>query len=176
MDNSDKGPGSDRAQRRGFRGTDENAKTKICMRWQNGNCRFGDRCNFAHGDQELRQLPPRSPRGGGAGGGRGRGGGRGGYDGGYRDEGVYMGGLAMARGGGRGQVGGYGRGTGRGGGNGGEHRPGGGGERQTSWDGAPVHGIGGWIQYQTETGEKYFHNPDSGETQWEPPAGWRPLP
>ena len=29
------------------------------FRWQNGECRFGDRCNFAHGDDELRQLPPR---------------------------------------------------------------------------------------------------------------------
>jgi hypothetical protein len=53
-----------------------------------GDCRFGDRCNFAHGEHELRSLPPRSddfgrgrggfggpPRGGF--GGRGFGGGRG---------------------------------------------------------------------------------------------------
>ncbi len=66
---------------RGFRGTAENAKTKICMRyngvyvvksaphnhppalfrsrWKSGHCRFGDQCNFAHGEEELRSLPPR---------------------------------------------------------------------------------------------------------------------
>lgn len=58
-------------------------------RWEAGHCRFGDRCNFAHGDEELRALPPR-------GGGRGRGG-RGSGEGGYRDDGG-------GRGGGRGQV------------------------------------------------------------------------
>jgi len=57
-----------------------------------GDCRFGDRCNFAHGEHELRSLPPRGddfgrgrgayggpPRGGFGGGGRGMGygGGRG---------------------------------------------------------------------------------------------------
>ena len=65
-----------------FRGNNDNAKTKLCMRcvyalsailsctrpssecddcscrWENGHCRFGDRCNFAHGKQELRQLLP----------------------------------------------------------------------------------------------------------------------
>eukprot|EP01026_Neomeris_dumetosa_P026086 TRINITY_DN21340_c0_g1_i1.p2 TRINITY_DN21340_c0_g1~~TRINITY_DN21340_c0_g1_i1.p2 ORF type:complete len:301 (-),score=50.46 TRINITY_DN21340_c0_g1_i1:802-1704(-) len=40
---------------RGFRGTPENAKTKLCMRWMSGDCRFGDRCNFAHGESELRR-------------------------------------------------------------------------------------------------------------------------
>ena len=25
----------------------------------NGHCRFGDRCNFAHGEEELRRLPAR---------------------------------------------------------------------------------------------------------------------
>eukprot|EP00955_Chlamydomonas_euryale_P067573 359869-Chlamydomonas_euryale.AAC.39 len=42
-------------------------------RWLSGECRFGDRCNFAHGEHELRALPP---RGGGYAGGGGRGGGR----------------------------------------------------------------------------------------------------
>lgn len=27
----------------------------VC-RWMNGDCRFGDRCNFAHGETELRKL------------------------------------------------------------------------------------------------------------------------
>ena len=46
--------------RRGFRGTAENAKTKLCLRWQSPEgCRFGDRCNFAHGESELRKLPSR---------------------------------------------------------------------------------------------------------------------
>lgn len=68
------------------------------QRWMQGDCRFGDRCNFAHGDHELRKLPEGAPppgagyggRGGGNFGGRGRGygggrggpGGRGGYGGG----------------------------------------------------------------------------------------------
>ena len=28
-------------------------------RWKNGHCRFGERCNFAHGEEELRRLPSR---------------------------------------------------------------------------------------------------------------------
>lgn len=54
-------------ERRGFRGTAENAKTVLCTRFTSPEgCRFGDRCNFAHGDTELRPRPPRgtSPRGG----------------------------------------------------------------------------------------------------------------
>jgi hypothetical protein len=57
-----------------------NAKTKLCLRWMNGECRFGDRCNFAHGENELRKMP--------SDGGAGRGGfpngaarGRGGFSG-----------------------------------------------------------------------------------------------
>ncbi|QDZ20445.1 hypothetical protein HOP50_04g29620 [Chloropicon primus] len=57
------GSGSSQSQsgtRRGFRGTAENAKTKLCLRWQSPEgCRFGDRCNFAHGESELRKLPSR---------------------------------------------------------------------------------------------------------------------
>ena len=30
-----------------------------CCRWKNGHCRFGERCNFAHGEEELRKLPAR---------------------------------------------------------------------------------------------------------------------
>merc|ERR1712224_528178 len=26
------------------------------MRWANGDCRFGEKCNFAHGEKELRYL------------------------------------------------------------------------------------------------------------------------
>ena len=49
--------------RRGFRGTAENAKTKLCLRWQSPEgCRFGDRCNFAHGESELRKLPSRQTK------------------------------------------------------------------------------------------------------------------
>jgi hypothetical protein len=67
-----------------------NLQTKLCTRWMSGDCRFGDRCNFAHGEHELRSLPPRSddfgrgrggfggpPRGGFGGRGMGYGGGRG---------------------------------------------------------------------------------------------------
>lgn len=52
-----------------------------------GDCRFGDRCNFAHGEHELRQEPAGGPgrgfgspgRGSFNGAGRGFGPGRGGY-------------------------------------------------------------------------------------------------
>ncbi|KFM24953.1 Zinc finger CCCH domain-containing protein 36 [Auxenochlorella protothecoides] len=56
----------DDSGRKGFRGTEENSKTRLCTRWLEGNCRFGNRCNFAHGEAELRGLPPRSrgPSGG----------------------------------------------------------------------------------------------------------------
>lgn len=38
-----------------FRGTADNAKTVLCTRFLSPEgCRFGDRCNFAHGDVELR--------------------------------------------------------------------------------------------------------------------------
>lgn len=30
----------------------------LCDRWQDGRCTFGDRCNYAHGEAELRPLPP----------------------------------------------------------------------------------------------------------------------
>merc|ERR1711920_449933 len=46
----------DKTRNIGFRGNTENAKTKLCMRWANGDCRFGDKCNFAHGEHELRRL------------------------------------------------------------------------------------------------------------------------
>eukprot|EP01026_Neomeris_dumetosa_P081410 TRINITY_DN9148_c0_g1_i2.p3 TRINITY_DN9148_c0_g1~~TRINITY_DN9148_c0_g1_i2.p3 ORF type:complete len:251 (-),score=20.10 TRINITY_DN9148_c0_g1_i2:2374-3126(-) len=52
-------PASAMSPAKGFKGTPDNAKTKMCMRWMAGDCRFGDRCNFAHGDHELRQLPKR---------------------------------------------------------------------------------------------------------------------
>jgi len=32
-----------------------NFKTKICERFSKGNCTFGDRCHFAHGEAELRK-------------------------------------------------------------------------------------------------------------------------
>jgi len=84
-DGYDRGYGGGRGsggERRGFRGTSENAKTKLCMRWMSPEgCRFGDRCNFAHGEHELRKLPPRSGAGPGGGRGGGRDGGRGGYGG-----------------------------------------------------------------------------------------------
>ncbi|KAI7837705.1 hypothetical protein COHA_008498 [Chlorella ohadii] len=146
--------GSADKPRVGFRGTAENAKTRICQRWEAGHCRFGDRCNFAHGDEELRSLPPR-------GGGRGRGG-RGGGEGGYREEG--------GRGGGRGQ--GYG-------GRGGSVANGRTRERDdVAWKaaGCPVPGPAGWTQYRTEGGEAYYHNSKTQETTWDPPEAWKNPP
>mmetsp|Transcript_5054 Transcript_5054/g.14109 ORF Transcript_5054/g.14109 Transcript_5054/m.14109 type:complete len:192 (+) Transcript_5054:202-777(+) len=65
-------------------------------------CRFGDRCNFAHGEHELRKLPPRPGGPGGGPGGRGPkdGGGRGGYGG-------YGGGWQEGYGENRGPPGGF---------------------------------------------------------------------
>ncbi|KAL4447821.1 hypothetical protein ABPG75_005040 [Micractinium tetrahymenae] len=144
------------------------------MRWEAGHCRFGDRCNFAHGEEQLRQLPPRT------GGGRGRG--RGG-EGGYREEG------GGGRGGGRGQ-GGYGRGgAGRGLANGQtpeaqqqQQPPQQQQRRQQQEDptwraaGCPVAGPQGWTQYRTEGNEVYYHNAKSQETTWDPPDCWKNPP
>ncbi|KAI6215632.1 RING finger protein unkempt [Aphelenchoides besseyi] len=33
---------------------DDRYKTAICKLWQTNNCKFGDRCDFAHGEHELR--------------------------------------------------------------------------------------------------------------------------
>ena len=30
----------------------------LCCRWQEGRCTFGERCNYAHGEADLRPLPP----------------------------------------------------------------------------------------------------------------------
>ena len=29
----------------------------LCCRWQEGRCTFGERCNYAHGEADLRPLP-----------------------------------------------------------------------------------------------------------------------
>lgn len=31
-------------------------KTKLCSHWQRGFCLYGSMCQFAHGEQELRQI------------------------------------------------------------------------------------------------------------------------
>ncbi|EKX32664.1 hypothetical protein GUITHDRAFT_55757, partial [Guillardia theta CCMP2712] len=32
-------------------------KTRLCTKWQTtGSCPYADRCNFAHGDQELQKV------------------------------------------------------------------------------------------------------------------------
>ncbi|KAK9865115.1 hypothetical protein WJX84_010406 [Apatococcus fuscideae] len=33
-------------------------KTRICNKWRDSECPFGDMCNFAHGEHDLRPLPP----------------------------------------------------------------------------------------------------------------------
>ena len=125
----------------------------MLCRWQNGECRFGDRCNFAHGDYELRQLPPRhdGPPGGGRGRGRGRG-----YGDYPRDDGYNGGG---GRGRGHPASGGYREGS----------------HEHQAWvqSGCPVSGPNGWTQYSTPTGEKYYHNSNTDETQWDVPSDWK---
>ncbi|PSC69072.1 GRAM domain-containing 1B-like [Micractinium conductrix] len=38
-------------------------KTQLCHYWAEGTCSRGDRCSFAHGEGELRSLPPTPPSG-----------------------------------------------------------------------------------------------------------------
>ncbi|KAG6536185.1 hypothetical protein ZIOFF_001234 [Zingiber officinale] len=38
-------------------GPGSNFKTKICDNFTKGSCTFGDRCHFAHGENELRKTP-----------------------------------------------------------------------------------------------------------------------
>ncbi|PNH10560.1 Zinc finger CCCH domain-containing protein 52 [Tetrabaena socialis] len=143
---------------RGFRGTAENAKTKVCTRWLMGDCRFGARCNFAHGDTELRKLPDR-PGGRGAGrGGFGQfpGSGRGGYGG--RGPGGFQGPGYEAVGY---EAVGYGQPQG--------------GPSEDVWaaQGFPVQGPNGWVMYRTrDTGEPYYHNHHNNETSWDRPGDW----
>lgn len=44
-------------------GRPANYKTRLCMKWQqHGECSFGNRCNFAHGSDELRpSAAPSAP-------------------------------------------------------------------------------------------------------------------
>lgn len=175
----------------GFRGTAENAKTKLCTRWLQGDCRFGERCNFAHGEHELRKGSegPHDGSDGGRGGYMGRGGGgRGGY--GYGGRGAPGGGRGY---GGRGYgpegdqygapaYGGYGGPqAGYGGGYGGmeqgydQMRGGPSNVPEDVWaaQGYPVPGPNGWYMYRVkETGESYYHNHRTAQTVWERPQDW----
>lgn len=169
-----------------FRGTEFNAKTRLCNRWLSPEgCRFGDKCNFAHGEHELRALPPRSPdgfQGGPPAGAPGRGGyaprGRGGY--GYGPGRGAGGRFSQARGGYGYPAGGYGYGMGGGeGGYGGDMGSSGaqgrGGMSEEAWaqSGYPTTGPNGWIMYKTkDTGEAYYHNSRTGVTQWDKPSDW----
>ena len=33
-------------------------KTRMCNKWRSGACPFGDKCTYAHGQHELRRVPP----------------------------------------------------------------------------------------------------------------------
>ncbi len=33
-------------------------KTRLCNKWRSGMCPFGDKCTYAHGQHEMRQLDP----------------------------------------------------------------------------------------------------------------------
>lgn len=33
-------------------------KTRVCIKWRQNQCLEGEHCNFAHGEHELRVLPP----------------------------------------------------------------------------------------------------------------------
>lgn len=64
----------------------------------------------------------------------------------------------------------------RGGGRGGDVRPvnGNRGMDHDAWvaSGCPISGPKGWTQYQTEDGEKYYHNSIDNTTTWEAPDCW----
>lgn len=117
------------------------------IRWEAGNCRFGDRCNFAHGDDELRDLPARPPKPLSSSG-RGRGRGRGGPPPSYRDSAI-------------------GADNGANGSRDGD-------QQHSIWvaSGRPIKGPNNWTQYTSDTGEKYYHHSVTNETQWEAPPGW----
>ncbi|CAL5223386.1 g5894 [Coccomyxa viridis] len=166
-------------QRRGFRGNAENAKTKLCMRWKNGHCRFGDRCNFAHGEEELRRLPAR---------GNGFGQGPGSYAGGEFPGGGFeapgQGGTGPGFGSGAGfRAGGVGGafGSGMGGAQmggvygGGNVRPG---PAHTGLQSAQQQipyarqGPDGWTEYRAQDGQFYYFNHHTKENTWDKPACW----
>ena len=33
-------------------------KTRMCNKWRNGSCPFGEKCTYAHGQHELRRVSP----------------------------------------------------------------------------------------------------------------------
>ncbi|KAK9904032.1 hypothetical protein WJX75_003065 [Coccomyxa subellipsoidea] len=184
-------------QRKGFRGNAENAKTKLCMRWKNGHCRFGERCNFAHGEEELRKLPARGNGFQGAGPYGGQSEYRGSFEGGgYPQRSAGPGGFNSY---GAGYSGGYGasfgnpgQGAGLGGpavGGYGSHprenanasnpgqRPGGINGRADAWGGqvpayAPVIGPEGWTEYRAADGQAYYYNHNTKENTWDKPPCW----
>ena len=109
----------------------------IFFRWLNGSCNFGPRCNFAHGDRELRPGPVREtpsdakPR----------------VDRSIPSKGKPNRAAPSQRSE----------------------------AEQQAWiaSGRPVEGPGGWTQYTTDKGEKYYHNQTTDVTQWEAPPSWK---
>ena len=47
-------------------------------------------------------------------------------------------------------------------------------QEHAAWvaSGCPVAGLNGWTQYSTPQGEKYYHNSNTDETQWDAPSDW----
>ena len=53
------GEGGAGHQQRGGRGSvNVFYKTRMCNKWRSGSCPFGDKCTYAHGQHELRRVPP----------------------------------------------------------------------------------------------------------------------
>lgn len=42
-------------------GHSSNYKTLLCKNFQNGNCKYGNNCGFAHGEHELKRAPQAPP-------------------------------------------------------------------------------------------------------------------
>jgi len=50
-----------RGNRGDYRGRGKRFKTEICVNFEQGNCAFGDRCCFAHGESDMNERPVGRP-------------------------------------------------------------------------------------------------------------------
>ena len=50
------------ASRKGASAFQLNYKTQLCLNWEMGHCEFGEKCTFAHGNEELKQTVQKSKK------------------------------------------------------------------------------------------------------------------
>ena len=59
--NGSHGPHGAQVLRYNNQGGSQGLKTVMCKNWmENQDCQFGNRCNFAHGEEQLKVKPPES--------------------------------------------------------------------------------------------------------------------